>query len=222
MAPTTGWVARCSWDCCHIGIKLCNFRIIRSGDVMSKMDLRVWRRRLFSGMLPAINVFLQGCKYFFVYWSHQSGGSKVPSKTWSNSCWLMPTSPKISQIGDWKHGVWFAWVNLLPASAKQAVSKSCFVVQSHRVLPVTGSLTTARGLCVVSFSSAILTWWAVSLARSWLRTCFHSTLVFSCSLSLCLNYLAKPCVTPIRLFFCSLVLPVGFRELALKLLHWRL
>jgi len=92
----------------------------------------------------------------FVYLSHMLGIRKVPSKTSSKACRWIPSSPKNSHNGDWKHGVWLACMNLCPA-----LSSVCLVVHSLWVPLASGLLTMAKGWCEVSFPKANLTCQAI-------------------------------------------------------------
>jgi len=78
-----------------------------------------------------------------------------------------------------KHGVWLAWVNLHPASTRQAHSSACLVVHSQWLLLLaTGLLTIARGQCDATLPNANLTWQAVSQICLWLQICFQRAFFF--------------------------------------------
>jgi len=153
------------------------------------------------------------------------GGTKVPSKTALNALLQTPISPKISSKGDVKKGVSLAWVNLLPTSARQALSRSGLDVHSQSLSdPTTRTFTIAKGQWDITLPNANLTWQAVSLTCLQLKSCFQAEGGFltTSSLSLCLNQLFNPGVLTVRIVFEMVVMPICFLQFQLQGFHWEL
>jgi len=99
------------------------------------------------------------------------------SKTFLNSCRLVPSSPNLLRKFSCSNGVLLAWVNLRPASSKHAFSRECFVVKSDCKPSGVGPVTTCSAPChwvVLRISQTIL---AVFLAFSAALCCFHNDFV---------------------------------------------
>jgi len=98
----------------------------------------------------------------------------VPFRTCSKAL-VCPFSPKIPYSGGVSKGVCLAWVKRRPASAKQACSSSVFLVNSCRLpVPSSGATTIDRGCLAPDGFKMRLTFWAVFLILSTLRSCFHN------------------------------------------------